>query len=234
MTGLVNRSANGKTGPMAQTWIVPTDEGDNLLKAVAEGRDRSVCGDCRHRPAAGNTCYVQGFNTYQRVIHTYLRGRYPVLDPQRLDDEEVRWGSWGDPAAVPLGVYQPLLPRLRAWTGYTHLWRGLDSGAWASWLMASVDTRAERAEARRTGWRTFRVLHPGERLEPGEQPCPASRESLHLFTRRPRRLLTCLECRKCDGYGDGGTLRPDIGIVVHGNRAGRWPNPAQLGLFDGR
>lgn len=228
VTGLVNRSQNTKTGPMGQTWIVPTDEGDNLLRAVREGRDEAVCGDCPLRPGKGGACYVNGFRTYQRVITTYRAGNYPRLSPTWLDDEEVRWGSWGDPCAVPPEVYAPLVPRLRTWTGYTRRWMREEQALWP-WFMASVLNPDERARAKALGWRTFRSTK-GLDVEPGEQPCPASAEARPMFRKPPKRLLTCLECKKCDGVLKGDN-RPDIVIPAHGTLAGRFPDHRQLALF---
>ena len=44
VTGLSQGSANGKTGEMFQTWILPRDVKPN--EAFKDDRGRSVCGDC--------------------------------------------------------------------------------------------------------------------------------------------------------------------------------------------
>ena len=48
-TGFANKSSNGKTGDMIQTWIIREDIAPN--EAIKSGEDESICGQCIHRPA---------------------------------------------------------------------------------------------------------------------------------------------------------------------------------------
>jgi hypothetical protein len=47
ITGLVNESANKKTGAEVQVWILVKDL--NPVLAVNAGKDKYICGDCKHR-----------------------------------------------------------------------------------------------------------------------------------------------------------------------------------------
>ena len=50
LTGLRKPSANAKTGPMAQLWILA--ESENPIAAQRTGHDSAICGDCPMRPSA--------------------------------------------------------------------------------------------------------------------------------------------------------------------------------------
>jgi hypothetical protein len=48
-TGLAQDSQNTKTGNLIQTWIMRADV--DPMRAIREGLDASICGDCKHRGA---------------------------------------------------------------------------------------------------------------------------------------------------------------------------------------
>jgi len=73
--------------------------------------------------------------------------------------------------------------------------------------MASVETAAERLEAKILGFRTFRVRGENESLGEREIPCPAAKESNYR--------TTCDKCRACGGLA--AKARADIAIIVHGS-----------------
>lgn len=228
ITGMTRRnpSTNRKTGPMAQVWFLPADEGGTLFDVVGKGYDGAVCGTCKHRPSTGGACYVDLYRGPQRIWYTYRRGGYPKVSlpdiREALRGQAVRFGAFGEPPSIPLYVYQGLLPALGSWQGYTHAWEHLDAEDWG-FLMASTDTRLETLRARALGWRTFRVRLASEPLDSGERVCPAAEEA--------GRKLTCLECRQCDGTWKGAN-RPSRSIVAHGFRAGRFAGTArQVKLF---
>jgi len=220
VTGLLVASKNRKTGDMLQVYILPADVAPT--DAVRSGADASVCGDCKHRPALDGVCYVTISWGPQAVWRSWRAGgAYRSATPAQaaglLAGAAVRFGAWGDPAAVPLDVWTPLLPRLWAWTGYTHQWRSLGPD-WRSWLMASVDTPTERAEAKAAGWRTFRAKMPEEGLLDGEIVCLAE-----------SRAIPCAKCRGCDGTERGKRL--DYAIGYHGVAAGQAWRERQGNLF---
>jgi hypothetical protein len=117
----------------------------------------------------------------------------------------VRLGAYGDPAAVPSRVWDKILSVAGGWTGYTHQWRGCDPRL-MRYVMASCETAEDVATARRAGYRTFRVLLPGEPLLHGEFACPASAEA--------GKRRTCETCGACDGAKQGSNASP--AIIVHG------------------
>ncbi len=201
-TGLNSVSKNTKTGDMIQVWILPRWR--SPLTALLSGSDESVCGDC---PLRREACYVRVDAAPLSVWRAYQRGRYAPLEIDRLAGRRVRLGAYGDPAAIPVSAWVPLLEVCSGWTGYTHAWRTCDQ-RYREILMASCDTLEDRREARDRGWRTFRTRLEIEGLEAGEIACPASAEGGHRST--------CAECGLCDGSRGESDRRRDIAIVAHG------------------
>ena len=206
-----HESNNEKIGDMIQTWILRQDV--TPLRAVQSGADVSVCGQCPHRgPRAdgGNgkrTCYVNVGQAPEAVWKAWTRGVYvhgplPVWKP-------VRVGSYGDPAAVPFEVWEPLLandaPRR---TGYTHQWRAADDRL-RSLVMASCDSPSEAMEAARAGWRTF-LVRTTDYAESLDAPPLRSLECLS-----ESKGLDCAACAACDGASARST-RAHIWIRAHG------------------
>lgn len=213
-------SKNRKTGPMDQAWILRSDH--HPLAAARSGADSAICGDCRHRgDGEHRSCYVTVQHGPAGVYRALKRNTYPFLPDDlaavRMRRRFLRVGAYGDPAAVPAGVWLRLLPVLAGWTGYTHFWRR-DQGL-KVFLMASVDTEAEKVEAEEMGWRTFRVRQ-GELL-PGEVVCPASIEGRHR--------LVCQQCRICAGLAGRG--ESSVAIFPHGPKT-TFYRSAQHALFD--
>jgi hypothetical protein len=216
MTGVDKPSANAKTGPIPQVWILRSDV--EPTAAARSGDDASVCGDCPLRqvgnPAMGardgskgTACYVVLHRAPLSVWRTFTRGGYRPLDSASLARHAtIRLGAYGDPAAVPLDVWDRLAtvgPRL---LGYTHAWRYAPPG-YARYCMASVESAADMAHAHASGYRTFRVLSPGDVTGPGEAVCPASEEGGY------RR--TCATCKACNGRRDTTDTRASITIRSH-------------------
>lgn len=228
VTGLQRASDNPKTGDMLQVWIVP-DIAEPPHVAVRTGADAGVCGGCAQRPSLDGGCYVTPHNAPRAVWQAVQDGRYPALDgPQAarlLAGALIRFGAWGDPAAVPLDVWRPILAVIRGHTGYTHAWASLDAAAWG-WLMASVDTDTEHVSAVALGWRVFRV-HTGRvspdwrdarNAPPDTRQCPAAAEA------PTSGAIACAACRLCDGNTRGAS-RPSVSIRAHGARSARYTRP---------
>lgn len=195
VTGL-SRSENGKTGSMVQTFILRQDVHPSV--AIKSGQDESICGQCEHRPALARVtgkspCYVKVHKAPAAIWRAYRRGRYvkaPLhIIARALAARVLRIGTYGDPAAAPVRVWQNLVVYVAGWTGYTHQWRTLDRD-WQLLVMASADSVADRADAKSAGWRTFRVSIGVER-DHGEISCPASKES--------GARVQCIDCRLCKG-----------------------------------
>ena len=206
-TGLRGDSQNRKTGRMIQTWIIRADVEPHT--AARNGQDESICGDCPHRADENGdrSCYVRVQDAPLTIFRAFRRGRYPQWTPRQLGeyaaahDLPVRIGAYGDPGAVPVTVWKPIVARAPRITAYTHRWQHL-SPAWSRFAMASTDSAVERFEAHRRGWRSFRVSdEPG----PGEILCPSERG------------VSCADCALC-----GGQLKPgakSITIPAHGSGA---------------
>tara|TARA_R100001460_G_scaffold30967_6_gene61111 strand:- start:425 stop:1144 length:720 start_codon:yes stop_codon:yes gene_type:complete len=205
------QTTNRKTGPMIQTWILRQD----LLPidAVKSDDDTSICGECPHR---GSTCYVNVGQAPQQIWKSWQRGNYRQVSPADFarhyaEYRSLRLGSYGDPAMIPLDVLDELMAvKWRGNTGYTHQWKWCDRG-YRKYLMASVETLAEKDFANELGYRTFRILTPAQDRNSDEILCPASDEG--------GKRTTCERCRLCSGATG---IRKNISIYVHGRSAKRY------------
>jgi len=210
------RSTNRKTGDVPQIWILREDQPPTA--AARTGADRSICGECSFRGQiiggknVGRACYVVVHQAPLSVWLAYRRGVYRSVGRARLArlfaGAFVRIGAYGDPAAVPMGVWRSMVADVRGWAAYTHQWR---HGANLQWLaMASCETDDDSREAIALGYRVFRVTPTGASRIPGHASCPASTEQ--------GQRLTCLECRACNG-GAPSQGQPHVQIEIHGQRA---------------
>lgn len=221
-------SANPKTGNMPQVYILSASV--HPVQAQATGRDASVCGACPLRPILSKRqgkgaprCYVSTFQAPASIYHAFRRGSYATLPLEdagtlallrkRLRGRPVRWGAYGDPAAIPSGTVQRISRALLSagatgHTAYTHGWRTRpDLQALA---MASVDSLEELREAQAQGWRTFRVA-PLEGIgqgAPREIVCPATLEG--------GARTTCARCKLCNGTRGPDDARASIRVADHG------------------
>lgn len=215
-TGFASRSTNRKTGGMVQTYILRRDI--DPVSAVNSGHDASICGDCPHRGTSdgqrnkGRTCYVNVGQGALAVYRAYKRGTYPQWDGYGATGHKVRLGTYGDPAAVPVHIWQSLLHGSTGHTGYTHQWRSPAFSYLKPLCMASADSPADALLAQSMGWRTFRVGMWGEverdRAGLNESLCPASEQA--------GKKLTCDTCLACDGASG---RRGSIFIPAHGGTA---------------
>ena len=120
-TGIYNDSANAKTGAMVQVFIMP--KWISPLSAVTTGLDSSVCGSCPQRPSTGGACYVDVAKSVTAVWRAYHAGSYDDdICLSSLEGRKVRFGAWGDPAAVPFEAWESVLDicDIDNSTGYTH------------------------------------------------------------------------------------------------------------------
>lgn len=158
-----NPTGNDKLGDMSTIVIVP---GDILPReAIATGRDESVCGACLFRPFNKGGCYVRMLPGPESTAWAHRHNPYPLMvDPSVFKLKGVRIGDWGDPAAVPVEVWRPILDNAPLVVSYTHAWKThkLDPAEWG-WCMASTNTPAEHDEAVALGWRSFRIAPKGDR-----------------------------------------------------------------------
>jgi hypothetical protein len=241
VTGLNRPSKNGKTGAMLQSYILRSDvhpsealkSGEDVSICGGCTMRPTLMPDYRAGAKSGYTrivrrCYVR-MESVGSVWRCYKAGNYPRLtngsyawfkgngwigtrNVDLMEGKILRLGTYGDPAAAPLDVWAPLVAAAKSHTGYTHQWRLPHVAPYASILMASADSAADRADANAAGWRTFRVLTAtdagNEALGAREISCPASKEA--------GKVATCETCRLC-----AGTSRPakDIAIIDHSSSA---------------
>ena len=201
-------SVNIKTADMAQQYILVQDWAP--AEAVRRKLGSINCGDC---PLAGVECYV---NTVTLTKLYHAAKDLPVVPCPRYV-KPLRLGAYGDPAFVPMwSVVQSLNAGPGYWTGYTHRWHKAKDG-YARWLMASIDHKSAlregittaqlRMRAKAKGYRTFRILLPGEQLEKGEAMCPYVTHG-----------TTCADCGLCSGTEGKGKC--DIAVPLHGSPPG--------------
>ena len=205
------KSANTKTGNMVQTWILRSDM--NPVEARYTGEDISICGDCTHR--VNQSCYVNVGQAPNQIYKTYKEGKYPHVDSKDMEIltrfRSVRLGAYGDPAFVPTNIWRDLLKASRGHTGYTHQWKEkfIDTSI-KKYVMASVDNLREYQQAKKEGWRTFRVRKRGEENLGTEISCLATEEGGFKSN--------CEFCLLCSGAKKNKKAK-DITVVVHGSRA---------------
>jgi hypothetical protein len=205
-TGGKRKSANIKTGNMLQ--IMASELARSPVDSVRDGRTADVCFGC---PIA-SMCYV---NTGQMPNEVWKAAQpLPVSTPIEFSewakDKPARIGAWGDPAAMALPVLE-MIADGRQVTSYTHQWADPTVGYLASLAMASVESPEGRELARQQGYRTFRVMPEGGKVETGELLCPNYTHG-----------IKCADCLLC-----GGDRRPtakDIAIPVHGTHKKKAPN----------
>jgi hypothetical protein len=208
VTGLTDKSDNGKTGEMLQTWILRQDV--HPVEAFKTEAGRANCGDCLHHGLNLGSCYVNWGQAPRSIWECYRRGGYPHIGYgwPVFDGAIVRIGAAGDPAMVPAEIWANIVQRAAKRTGYTHQWRQ----PWAQHLkgicQASCDGFADYLEATAHGWRTFLVQPAGEADPAGLVHCAASVEK--------GAKTTCAKCTLCDG------ATADVVINAHGAKGGRF------------
>lgn len=158
-------------------------------------------------------CYVEWWRSVSNIWQGHARA-------ERMDHEQfarlavglqLRVGAYGDPFAVPVSVWQPIIMAAAGWTAYTHQWRrpGAHEG-YSAWCMASVDSDVERLDAQAAGWRTFRVRAPGERYDiASEVVCPHEVDE----------SIKCAGCSLCRGSR---RRAKSIVVTVHGKSGVKW------------
>jgi hypothetical protein len=209
-------SDNAKTGAdLVQTFIIRSDV--NPVAALKTGDDVSIGGQCAHRPLLASEtgdapCYVNVGRSVRSVYEAYKRGRYVKIKPGHLRavlaGRKVRLGTYGDPAAAPVAVWQEITADAAGIVGYSHQWQAVhfDHAAWAPLVMASADTIDEAAQANLYGMRVFRVSVGTDR-QASETTCPASAEG--------GRKATCDSCMLC-----GGTSKQARDVVIADHAVG--------------
>ena len=190
------KSKNPKTGDMAQLAVLAVRHKPTELLRL--GLDALICGICEL--LGGNGCYVNTVflnDVWRSSFRRKVEAIPTMVKPLRL-------GSYGDPALLPIELLDDCIGKAPHWTGYTHQWPVVDS-VYSKYLMASIDgiSPYTRSDAKKLGYRTFRVLGKGDKLEKGEIMCPNYTHG-----------ITCSKCGLCSGTSGRG--KADIAIPAHG------------------
>jgi len=199
-------SNNIKTGNMASMWIMNADITPTV--ASKQGKDESVCGDCKHRAINNGACYVVLHQGPLSVYKAYKRGNYPkVNDMTIFEGMKVRFGAYGDPSALPIDILAKIKAVVKNNTSYTHQWKQGDE-ILKKLSMASVDSIEEQKEAVSQGWRTFRVTADLNDIQSNEIICPNTTKNVQ-----------CVDCGLCSGNSIGAK---NIVIEVHGAKKNKF------------
>ena len=204
----VMATANPKTGDMIQTFILV----DNMtpIEASKAGADTANCGNCRLRWNLKGPCYVNLGQAPLAVFRALERGIYPMYDPelhsQYFNFRDLRMGAYGDPAAVPVEVWEHMISVTKGRTGYTHqiMHEGFNE-KFIGICQISADSPKQALKYQAMGAKTFRVAKEGDGLLEGEVQCPADTHGTQ-----------CKDCLLCDG------TQANVAVLVHGSRAGRF------------
>jgi len=214
-------SGNKKTGDMIQTWILPKLV--HPVSAVNTGYDECICSNkCNLRGTiikqkagkdwalknVGRSCYVIAGFAPTNVWNKYHRNKYLALNSTTkhfLDHQYVRIGSFGDPSAVPVKIWQDLLKYSKGWTSYTSNWKSGHYRYLKNICQASTNNIKDTILAQKNGWRTFRVSSTGlPEKYLNEIICPAS------VINNNRKKIQCINCLLCNGQ------KRNVVIKVHG------------------
>ena len=212
VTGL-KESKNTKTGNMVQSYILRSDM--DPLEALRTGSDTAMCGGCDHKAKSydGKTwsersCYVRVDTAPLGIYRARDRGNVPRVTLSELSeltrDRPVRLGTYGDPASVPLAVWDAFCRYATMWTGYTHQAASKRLRDVLKYCQISADSEGDTLAARGAGIGSFRVLAQGESALPFEMVCPASEEA--------GRVATCATCKACSGLDGANVVIQSHGI----------------------
>tara|TARA_R100000781_G_scaffold13589_1_gene11694 strand:+ start:364 stop:1119 length:756 start_codon:yes stop_codon:yes gene_type:complete len=210
-------SKNNKTGKMLQTLIVRKDI--DPITASRTGADYSICGSCIHRGVPHNgskggakkrSCYVMLLMVLS-VYKAYIKGNYKTMlghkNIQSVGDNQfVRLGTYGDPAAVPSYIWESLLSNSKGHTAYSHQANIESADFRPDIFMRSADNLTEAKQAWQNGERTFRVTTNENDVVKGKEIiCPATPEG--------GQKTNCIKCLLCSGNTK---QAKSIAVVVHG------------------
>ena len=198
-------SKNEKTGNMIQATILP-DYKPGPLRAMRRRRINSAaCGNCplqgqysrKRRKMTSRVCYVNVGQATRDIWDKYRRGGYPEYNGRAHNSlfrgRAVRWGAYGDPAALPLPLIRTINALADRWTGYSHqLLDGTVGRARADKLarifMASTHDAKSTRQAIARKYRYFAAVSADEAPPTGAMACPYGRPG-----------VTCEKCRLCNG-----------------------------------
>lgn len=197
-------SANSKTGAMMQIWIL--SDTVTPTEAKKQGLDAAVCGVCPIK----KECYVNLGQAPRAVFNAYKRDRYKDLscDMSGIADlvsgKVVRFGAYGDIAALPFDLCRLIIKYAKGHTAYTHQRKHKNYDPRFNTIAhISAETAKEAFEVARIGLgNTFRTVSSYDDILPHEIKCPSDTPA----------KVNCVDCRKCNG-----ATGQSIVIVPHGS-----------------
>ena len=201
-------------GPAAswESWAAGRVEYVSLSECAARIRPLITC----HAIPCRKSCQLDhGFPELGRHFKKHTRAQcgprvHGIGGTGRIVPLGQRIGSYGDPAAVDVSLWENFLISGRKHTCYIHQWETAPEFSGLS--MASIDGQtwpdigAAIEAAKAAGFRWYRVGQPGELPRPDEIVCPESYG-----------LTDCANCGLCDGAApDPRTARPRAltGILI--------------------
>jgi hypothetical protein len=198
---------------MVQSYILRSDI--SPLAALRTGADTAMCGACVHKAKSydgktwsGRSCYVRVDTAPLGIWRARARGNVPRVTLSELSeltqDRPVRLGTYGDPASVPLAVWNAFCRYATMWTGYTHQSANKRLRDVLKYCQISADSEGDSLAARGAGIGSFRVLAQGESALPFEMVCPASEEA--------GKVATCATCKACSGLDGANVVIQSHGI----------------------
>lgn len=175
--------------------------------------DGSNCLDCPLSGSSGNgKCYTHKymqFSGFVSMIRSIIR-KDPNWESKMLDPVErgmivgmckdvyVRFGTYGEPSLLPIGLVGDMISDAKSWTGYTHQAGKPWAQSYAAYFMASA--HSDKQAVSLTGWRSFVAIDKTESSE--AVVCPASKESNYAST--------CSKCGLCSGILGKGSKNVQI------------------------
>ena len=181
---------------------------DQFFKA-----DGAVCFDCPFSQNRG--CYTAKYTQYSGFLSSLRSiGKSYEWDtiPEFSKEIEIgiiamayekycRFGTYGEPSLIPLGLMSDICDVSKSWTGYTHQW--LRKPEYAPYLMASLHHERQVVHAEKLGYRSFIATKTA--LDKPYVNCPASAEAGYKST--------CSACGLCSGTEGKG--KKSVWILEH-------------------
>lgn len=193
-----------KIGLSYQTWIIKKNI--HPLDAMRSRQDLGVCWNCPFKNVFNEdtqtlqgVCYVN-LSGLSSVYASYVAGQYNTEENYSLG-LNARIGSYGDPAAVPIEVWERLLSQVPSSTGYTRQWKNPKYAAYKAFCMASCHNMTEYQQAVDMGWKAYIVRGEGEDLPQGAIECPQPSDPVRIH---------CHSCGLCDAKTGS------VAAIVHG------------------
>ena len=191
---------------IVQTYHFSRDQFEEAKKQTTMrdffSHDGAVCMDCPFAVSNGaklSACYTHKVMQYSGFL-SMLRSikmewdEIPTLSETQsatiikmCDGKYVRFGTYGEPSLLPIGMVSQMTNVAKSWTGYTHQWRKVNHD-YAKYFMASTHTAEEEYTASLIGYRSF-VASPKTISQ--FISCPASKEMGFISN--------CSKCGLCSG-----------------------------------